>query len=208
MRSSNENVQRKRSVDGHADLDRLIELIAARHDDENIDVAVRVRPAVGMRTKQDDFLGIKPLRQLTGEAADGRLRNIRSGVPLAGARCSLRYRRMATTSFHIPILPQRHTATRLRRHRPEVDGKPRACSHRAATGGSHRGHPTSVSVAALPRGGKVNWSSGLRRRVGGWRWMGVPDLRSLASKCALTPIARPRLLPIALRFPAFPAHEI
>ena len=86
MRSSNENVQRKRSVDGDADLDCLIELIAARHDDEDVDVAVGSRRAIRVRTEQNDFLRLKPLGHLPREASNGRLGNLRPAIPAAGAR--------------------------------------------------------------------------------------------------------------------------
>jgi hypothetical protein len=48
---ANNNVQRKRRSERVVYLKRLIELIAARHNDEDINVAIGVRFPVGVRAE-------------------------------------------------------------------------------------------------------------------------------------------------------------
>ena len=59
-----ENDQIHRELCGHlaADLERLIELVARRHDDQDIHVAVGVRRAVGERAEEDDPVRPEALR--------------------------------------------------------------------------------------------------------------------------------------------------
>ena len=53
-------------------LRRLVELIAAAHNDQDVHVAVGMRRAVGMRAKQDDLVGLKLPGDLPRESADHR----------------------------------------------------------------------------------------------------------------------------------------
>jgi hypothetical protein len=57
-------------IHGAANLYRLIELVVRRHDDQDIHIAIRMRLAISVGTKQDDLLGLKPLGNLAGEVAD------------------------------------------------------------------------------------------------------------------------------------------
>lgn len=90
MRRANDEVQRKSSFDRQADFERLVELVAAGHDDEQIDVAVLVRPAVGVRAEEDDLLRLEFLGHLARKASDGRLRHVRAAIPTR--RQGLRFR--------------------------------------------------------------------------------------------------------------------
>lgn len=81
MRRTNNDVQREWHRDRHSDFERLIQLIAGRHDHQDIDVAVGVRRAVGMRAEEDDLLRMEPLGDLAGEASDDRFGNIRAAIP-------------------------------------------------------------------------------------------------------------------------------
>ena len=73
-------IDRKRTLKGAIDADGLIDGIARWHDDHQIDVALRVRPAVGIGAEQDNLIRMKPLRNLAGEASDCRERNVRRRI--------------------------------------------------------------------------------------------------------------------------------
>jgi hypothetical protein len=100
MRSANDDVQRKRWIDGHADLHRLIELVFGGHHDENIYIAVCMRLSIRVRSEQDDLVGPKSLRDLLCETSDGGFRHVLPAVK--GAR-TIHFRYLAT---HIAILPR------------------------------------------------------------------------------------------------------
>ena len=70
MRCADKNIQRKRRVDGQTDLHGLVELIPARHDDEDIHIAVRVWLPIGVRAEQDNLVGVELLSDLAGKAAN------------------------------------------------------------------------------------------------------------------------------------------
>ena len=80
-RCTHENVEWKWRVAGPFDFNRLIKLVTRRHDDEDIDVAVLVRGAVGVRAEQDDLLRIEALGHLARELADLAHRDIRTAIP-------------------------------------------------------------------------------------------------------------------------------
>jgi uncharacterized protein (DUF433 family) len=73
-------------------LDRLIVLIASRHDHQDVNVAVGVRRAVRMRSEQNDLVGMEFLRDLTSESPDDGKRNVRATI--VARRC--RYRQVRT----------------------------------------------------------------------------------------------------------------
>lgn len=100
VRFANDDVQWKRRVDGEADLDGLPQLIPARHDDQNVHIAVGVRLAVGVRAEEDNLLRLEFFGDLAGKAADRGLRHIRAAIP-AGR---LLLRRSAAFGGHTRIL--------------------------------------------------------------------------------------------------------
>jgi len=63
------------------DLESLIELITGRHHDENIHIAIGVRPTVGVGSEQDDLVRLEPFRHLACEAADHPQGNVGAPVP-------------------------------------------------------------------------------------------------------------------------------
>jgi hypothetical protein len=67
----------KRPVQCQADTDFLIDDIVRRHDDQQIDVALRVRLAVGIGAEQDDLVRVESFGNLPGKAPDRRQRDVR-----------------------------------------------------------------------------------------------------------------------------------
>ncbi len=61
---------RKQPLERSADTDGLSDHVVGRHDDQQIDIAFVVRPAVGIGAEQDDLVRMKPLGNLPGKAAD------------------------------------------------------------------------------------------------------------------------------------------
>ena len=88
-----EKIHWERRPQRQADLERLVELVACRHDDEDIDVAVGMRGSVGIRSEQDNLVRLELLRDLPGEPADDAQGNIRPGIPTGrfGLRDSTRF---------------------------------------------------------------------------------------------------------------------
>ena len=80
-RLENDQVHGKTSRNLTANLKRLIDLISGRHDDQDVDVAVSVGRAVGIRAEQNDLFRPKALGDLAGEAADHAHGNIRTAIP-------------------------------------------------------------------------------------------------------------------------------
>jgi hypothetical protein len=68
---------REQTLESRADPDRLIDHIVRRHDDQQIDVALRVRLAVGIGAEQDDLVRVEPFGNLPGKAPDRRQRDVR-----------------------------------------------------------------------------------------------------------------------------------
>ena len=74
------DVDRKRALEGQVDADGLIDGIARRHDDQEIDITLRVRPAVGVGAEQDDLVGVEPFGNLANKAPDRRQRDVGRAV--------------------------------------------------------------------------------------------------------------------------------
>jgi hypothetical protein len=89
---SHVNIEREGALKRAIDADGLIDGIARRHDDHQIDVALRVRRAVGIGAKEDDLVRLKPLGNLAREAADRRQRNVWRSIAV---RLDVRCRRIA-----------------------------------------------------------------------------------------------------------------
>ena len=81
MRFVNDEVQWKPAMDCQPNLHRLIQFIAAGHDNEDIDIAIGVRFAVGVRAEEDDFLGLEFFRRFARETADDRLGHFGAVIP-------------------------------------------------------------------------------------------------------------------------------
>ena len=66
---ANQKVERERCREGHPNFHGLADRIPSGHDHQQVDIAVRVRSAVGIRTKQDDLVRVKllgdPMCELT-----------------------------------------------------------------------------------------------------------------------------------------------
>jgi hypothetical protein len=72
VRSSHMDIDRERTLKRQVDAYGLINGIARRHDNEEIHVTLRVRLAVGIRTEEDDLIGMETLTDPAGEATDRR----------------------------------------------------------------------------------------------------------------------------------------
>lgn len=84
LRGANNQVHGKWRVDSPPDTSGLVMLVARRHDDQNIDVAVRVRRALGMRAEKNDPVRLESLGDLPSEPADHAHRHI--GAPIHRSR--------------------------------------------------------------------------------------------------------------------------
>jgi hypothetical protein len=65
-----QQMHRKRWQRGKVNLRGLIQLVASRHHDENVHVAVGVRLAIGVRAEQDDFVRLKLFSDLSRESSN------------------------------------------------------------------------------------------------------------------------------------------
>jgi hypothetical protein len=65
------NVQRKGTVNSAGYSARFADLIPGRHNDEQIHIAVLVWFPVGIRSEQDDFVGLEFIRDFPGQSLDG-----------------------------------------------------------------------------------------------------------------------------------------
>ncbi len=59
----------------------LIQLVLCRHNHKNIDVAVGVRPSIGVRAKQNDLVRLELLGDITRKLADDPHGHIRPAIP-------------------------------------------------------------------------------------------------------------------------------
>jgi hypothetical protein len=64
------------------DPERLIELIPARHDDQDVHVAIRVRCSVRVRAEEDDRVRVKAFRNPARELSDHTHRDARASIPM------------------------------------------------------------------------------------------------------------------------------
>lgn len=80
-RCTNEEIHRE--LPGHlaSNLERQIDLIPGRHDDQEVNVAVGMRSAVGVRAEQDDLVWLEVLGDLACETSDDAHGNIRPTIP-------------------------------------------------------------------------------------------------------------------------------
>src|SRR5437660_9726006 len=68
-RCPHQEVERKSALDRLCDAHRLTELVASRHDDEEVNIAVGRGRAVGVGTEQDDLIRVELLDDLPSVAA-------------------------------------------------------------------------------------------------------------------------------------------
>ena len=78
--SAHDEIHRERRRHGQANTNRLIVLVPRGHDDKNVHIAIGMRRAIGVRTKQNDFVRLKLLSDPAREAADHLKRYIRPAV--------------------------------------------------------------------------------------------------------------------------------
>jgi hypothetical protein len=78
---SHEEIHREGRRRRHPDFERLVVLVAARHDDEDVHVAVRVRHPVGIGAEQDDLVRVETLSDLARKPADHTHGNIGAAIP-------------------------------------------------------------------------------------------------------------------------------
>lgn len=74
-RRANNQVERKRRRTFHADLNGLFALVASRHHDKKVDVAVDRGPAMGVGSEEDDPFGPKLFRDSADVPPDDGKRN-------------------------------------------------------------------------------------------------------------------------------------
>jgi hypothetical protein len=124
-----EDVQIQRELRRHLapNLKRLIEFVPARHDDQDIHIAIGVRRAVGVGAEQDDLVRLKALRHLAGEAANHTCGDIGSVIPPRGQRVC----RASVLVRHEGILPTPE-------FKPPDHGRTGAAAPRDASNGSRR----------------------------------------------------------------------
>ena len=67
-------------MNGAANLDRLIDGVSARHDDEDIDITVGMGNAVGMGAEKNDSVGLESFRDLGGESPNDAHGHISSAI--------------------------------------------------------------------------------------------------------------------------------
>ena len=79
-RRAHDQVHRERRRHRQSNADRLIMLVARRHNNQDIDIAIRVRRAISIRTKQNDLVRSKLRSDPAREAADHLERYIRPTV--------------------------------------------------------------------------------------------------------------------------------
>ncbi len=65
-------------------LERLVELVARRHHDEDVHVAVNMGLAVGVGSEQDDRVRPEAFRHLAREATDHRHGDVRPAIVADG----------------------------------------------------------------------------------------------------------------------------
>ena len=66
---ANDNVERKGGIDCQAYFCRLIELISRRHYDQDIHIAIFMRRAISVRSKEHDPFRLESLSELSSELA-------------------------------------------------------------------------------------------------------------------------------------------
>jgi hypothetical protein len=98
---TDEEIHRELSGYQASNLHRLIQLIPRRHNDQDVDVAVRVGRAISVRAKQDDLLRLKPLGNLASKTTDHAHGDIRPSIP--AGRPTLGHR--PGIGFHALIVP-------------------------------------------------------------------------------------------------------
>lgn len=81
LRSSYDQVHGKGGFNSQANLERLIRRIPARHDHQDVNIAIGVWLAVGVRAEQDDLFGSEPLGYLVGELSDDAQGNVCAAKP-------------------------------------------------------------------------------------------------------------------------------
>ena len=91
---SHDEIHREGRRYRHPDLECLVVLVPARHDDQDVHVAVGVRHAIGMGAEQDDLVRPNALGDLPSESADHSHGNIGPAVP-AGRRSMQRFAALA-----------------------------------------------------------------------------------------------------------------
>src|SRR5207249_1061072 len=79
-------VQRKGRLDRSVNLEGLVKLVAGRHHDENVHVAIGVRSAVCIGSKKNNLVRLKFVSHPSGEAADEGHGDVRATIPRLGSR--------------------------------------------------------------------------------------------------------------------------
>jgi hypothetical protein len=74
------DVERERPLEREIDADGLVNGIARRHDNHQIDVALLVRLAVSIRAEQDDFVRPESFGNLAGKPPDRREGDVRRRI--------------------------------------------------------------------------------------------------------------------------------
>jgi hypothetical protein len=73
-------VQFERFLERAGNPDCLFDHVSGRHDHQEVDIALGVRPAIGVGAEEDDLLRMEPLGNPPGEAADRRKRDVRRRI--------------------------------------------------------------------------------------------------------------------------------
>jgi len=85
----------------------LIVLVPRGHDDKDVNIAIGMRRAIGVRTKQNDFVRLKSVSDPAREAADHLKRYIRPAV------APLRRLRQSVLASHAKIIPRMAARERI-----------------------------------------------------------------------------------------------
>ncbi len=68
-------------------LECLVKLVARRHNDEDVYIAIRVWCPIGVRAEEDDLVGMELLRDPACKTLDHSQRNVRTPVVARQRNC-------------------------------------------------------------------------------------------------------------------------
>jgi hypothetical protein len=83
-RFENDQIHRETSGNITPDLERLIDLVACGHYDQDVDIAIGVGNPVGVGAEQNDLVRLEVLGDLACETADDAHGNIGAAIPAGG----------------------------------------------------------------------------------------------------------------------------
>jgi hypothetical protein len=80
LRRANNDIQIEGRIDSDADACCLIELIASRHDNQNVNIAVGVRSSIREGTEQYDPIRVELINNVASKPANDPHAHVRSAI--------------------------------------------------------------------------------------------------------------------------------